>query len=73
MYVYAHMYVCMYVCVQCCLLFENSLVDVGGQRSERRKWIRCFEGIDCVLFFASLNAYDQVLEEDPTTVSRTAL
>jgi hypothetical protein len=29
-------------------------VDVGGQRSERRKWIHCFEDVTCILFFASL-------------------
>ena len=22
------------------------LVDVGGQRGERRRWIHCFEGVD---------------------------
>jgi len=33
-------------------------VDVGGQRSERRKWINCFENVQCLLFVASLNDYD---------------
>ena len=46
-----------------------SLVDVGGQRPERRKWIQCFDGIDCILFFAALSAYDLVLEEDNTVVN----
>eukprot|EP00009_Paramoeba_aestuarina_P007610 CAMPEP_0201522216 /NCGR_PEP_ID=MMETSP0161_2-20130828/16523_1 /ASSEMBLY_ACC=CAM_ASM_000251 /TAXON_ID=180227 /ORGANISM="Neoparamoeba aestuarina, Strain SoJaBio B1-5/56/2" /LENGTH=365 /DNA_ID=CAMNT_0047920993 /DNA_START=56 /DNA_END=1153 /DNA_ORIENTATION=- len=40
------------------------LIDVGGQRSERRKWIHCFEGVHSVLFFASLSEYDQTLFED---------
>jgi len=40
------------------------VVDVGGQRSERRKWIHCFDCVTSVIFCASLNGYDQVLRED---------
>jgi len=40
------------------------MVDVGGQRSERRKWIHCFDSVTAVLFCASLNEYDQKLRED---------
>ena len=40
------------------------VVDVGGQRSERRKWIHCFDCVTAVLFVASLSEYDQVLRED---------
>ena len=40
------------------------LVDVGGQRSERRKWIRWFDGIDCVLFVVGISEFDQRLFED---------
>ena len=39
------------------------LVDVGGQRSERKKWIHCFEGVVCLLFVVSLSEYDQNLIE----------
>ncbi|XP_072450323.1 guanine nucleotide-binding protein subunit alpha-11-like isoform X2 [Chiloscyllium punctatum] len=39
------------------------LVDVGGQKSERRKWIHCFENVISIIFLASLSEYDQVLEE----------
>jgi len=49
--------------------FDNiafTMVDVGGQRSERRKWIHCFEGIQAVLFTVSLSEYDQKLREDAT-------
>jgi len=42
------------------------MVDVGGQRSERRKWLHCFTDVTAVIFLASLDAYDQVLEEDQT-------
>jgi guanine nucleotide-binding protein G(i) subunit alpha len=40
------------------------MFDVGGQRSERRKWIHCFEGVTAIIFCASLSAYDLVLAED---------
>lgn len=42
--------------------------DVGGQRSERRKWIHCFENLNAVIFMVSLSEYDQVLREDETVV-----
>jgi len=42
------------------------VVDVGGQRSERRKWIHCFDCVTSVIFCASLSGYDQVLREDGT-------
>ncbi|KAK3091883.1 hypothetical protein FSP39_023432 [Pinctada imbricata] len=41
------------------------LFDVGGQRSERRKWIQCFDDVRAVLFVAALSAYDMCLYEDP--------
>jgi len=40
------------------------LVDVGGQRNERKKWIHCFEEVTAVMFVASLSEYDQMLYED---------
>lgn len=49
---------------ECCtndmidIVFETggvqfTLVDVGGQRSERRKWLHCFDDVTSVLFLVS--------------------
>ncbi|KAG7100073.1 guanine nucleotide-binding protein subunit alpha [Marasmius oreades] len=35
------------------------MFDVGGQRSERRKWIHCFESVTSIIFCAALSEYDQ--------------
>ena len=43
--------------------------DVGGQRSERRKWMHCFDNLDAVIFVVALSEYDQVLREDSQVVS----
>ena len=40
------------------------VVDVGGQRSERKKWIQCFEGVDTILFLVAISEYDQLLFEN---------
>jgi len=40
------------------------MVDVGGQRSERKKWIHCFQDVTAVIFCAALNEYDMKLFED---------
>ena len=45
------------------------LFDVGGQRSERKKWIHCFEDVTAIIFCVAMSEYDQVLHEDETTVS----
>merc|ERR1719273_101794 len=42
------------------------IFDVGGQRSERKKWIHCFEHVTAVIFVASLSCYDEVMFEDDT-------
>lgn len=43
------------------------MFDVGGQRSERKKWIHCFEGVTAIIFCVALSAYDLVLAEDEET------
>ncbi|XP_067272111.1 guanine nucleotide-binding protein subunit alpha-15-like isoform X2 [Pseudorasbora parva] len=40
------------------------IVDVGGQRGQRKKWIHCFENVTSLIFLASLSEYDQLLEEN---------
>ncbi|XP_017552760.1 guanine nucleotide-binding protein G(z) subunit alpha [Colossoma macropomum] len=43
------------------------MVDVGGQRSERKKWIHCFEGVTAIIFCVELSGYDLKLYEDNQT------
>jgi len=43
------------------------LVDVGGQRSERKKWIHCFEEVTMVIFCVAMSEYDMKLYEDDKT------
>jgi len=38
--------------------------DVGGQKTERRKWLHLFDGTNVVLWVMSLASYDQTLFED---------
>jgi GTPase SAR1 family protein len=45
------------------------LLDVGGQRSERKKWIHCFEGVTAILFCVALSEYDLFLAEDNEIVT----
>ena len=42
-------------------------IDVGGQRSERKKWIHCFSDLKLLLFLTAVSEYDQVLAEDQST------
>lgn len=43
------------------------MFDVGGQRSERKKWIQCFDDVTAVIFVSALSGYDMKLYEDQTT------
>ncbi|ODV63830.1 guanine nucleotide-binding protein subunit alpha [Ascoidea rubescens DSM 1968] len=40
------------------------MYDVGGQRSERKKWIHCFDNVSLIIFCVALSEYDQVLLEE---------
>lgn len=44
------------------------LIDVGGQRSQRRKWLHYFEFVTGILFCVALSEYDLVLAEDNQVV-----
>ena len=46
------------------------MVDVGGQRSERKKWIHCFEGVTAIIFCVAMSEYDLVLAEDEEMVNK---
>ncbi|XP_033896226.1 guanine nucleotide-binding protein subunit alpha-13-like [Acipenser ruthenus] len=43
------------------------MVDVGGQRSERKRWFECFDSVTSILFLVSSSEFDQVLMEDRQT------
>ena len=49
------------------------MVDVGGQRSERRKWIHCFENVTSIIFLVALSEYDQILFESDNEVRMEVL
>jgi len=49
---------------------RDRMFDVGGQRSERKKWIHCFEGVTAIIFIVALSEYDLSLAEDQEMVSR---
>ncbi|EGC38864.1 gpaF, alpha subunit of heterotrimeric G-protein [Dictyostelium purpureum] len=53
--------------VEADLYFDSihmKVIDVGGQRSQRRKWIHCFDNVSAVIFVAALSEYDQFLREE---------
>jgi len=44
-----------------------TIVDVGGQRNERRKWLHCFDDVKAIIFLCGLCEYNQVMFEDVNT------
>ena len=49
-------------------IFFHRIIDVGGQRNQRQKWIHFFEGVTAVVFFVSLSSFDELVEEDKSSV-----
>ncbi|XP_077992984.1 guanine nucleotide-binding protein G(q) subunit alpha-like [Glandiceps talaboti] len=45
------------------------VIDVAGQKSHRKKWIHFFDGVTAVIFFTSLNGFNELVDdfEDNTT------
>jgi GTPase SAR1 family protein len=46
------------------LQLKYTIIDVGGQRNERRKWIHCFDDVSVILYVVNLAGYQTVLYED---------
>ncbi|KAA3670891.1 guanine nucleotide-binding protein G(i) subunit alpha [Paragonimus westermani] len=43
---------------------DIKMFDVGGQQTERKKWIHCFEGVTVIIFVVATSEYDLTLAED---------
>jgi GTPase SAR1 family protein len=53
------------------LTFPNlsfRLIDVGGQRGERRKWLRFLDNIDGIIFMSAISGYDEKMFEDENSL-----
>lgn len=48
------------------LTINYTIIDVGGQRAERKRWIHCFDDVSVIIWVANLNGYHSVLFEDNT-------
>lgn len=42
-----------------------TIVDVGGQKVERRKWVHSQQGMNALIFFVALDEYDVTSEDEP--------
>ena len=43
------------------------IIDVRGQRNERKKWMHCFEDVNAIVFVVDVSCYSEHLEEDIST------
>ena len=55
--------------MKCNISCTCRMFDVGGQRSERKKWIHCFEGVTAIIFIVAMSEYDLNLAEDQEMVT----
>lgn len=55
-------------CIEYPFHLNYRIVDVGGQRSERKKWLHCFECVTSLIFIVALSEYDQILLESDNVV-----
>lgn len=39
------------------------MIDVGGQRTERGKWIHAFDNVKVIIFLVAISEYDQIIVE----------
>nr|AGJ70286.1 G protein subunit alpha 12a [Terebratalia transversa] len=46
--------------------FLFRVIDVAGQKSQRKKWMHFFDGVTAVIFFVALSGFNEQLEEDST-------
>lgn len=46
--------------------YKFRVLDVGGQRSERKKWVVCFPDVTVVIFVVAISEFNQELYEDKT-------
>ena len=49
---------------------EFRIFDVGGQKTQRRKWIHIFDNVNALFYIAAISEYDLVLKEDGVTVRK---
>ena len=45
---------------------DFSIIDVGGQRSERSKWLHLFDDVDAIIYVAALDHFAAALVENET-------
>ncbi|MCJ1401024.1 guanine nucleotide-binding protein subunit alpha [Xylographa trunciseda] len=48
-----------------------NVYDVGGARSERKKWVHSFEAVDCVIFTVGLSDYNEYWYGDMNTLEES--